>query len=228
MRAFVHFLIMAFMVTLMGCSTTTSVPTGPLPDTLALPDATGLETREDLRIGPADLVSISVFGVDELNGEYQVDYEGYLKMPLIGEFPVQGLTAVELATYLETTLGEKYLQDPDVSVLIADSRTQIITIDGAVENPGQYNLPGQMSLLQAVALSGGPTKTANAKRVVIFRTVDGQRMVAGFDLQAIRSGEQDDPRIYGNDVIVVDGSEIKGAYQDFLKTVPLLSLFLLF
>lgn len=228
MRAFGQLFISVLMLFVAACTTSTSAPSGPLPTALDLPDTSAITAQEDIRIGPSDLVTISVFGVEDLNGDYQVDFEGNLKMPLLGEFTAQGYTATELSEYLEQEYGKTYLRDPSVTVMIADTRQQIITIDGAVEKPGQYNLPGQMSLLQAVALSGGPTATANARKVVVFRTVNGQRMVAGFDLQSIRAGNSEDPTIYGNDVIVVDGSEIKGAYQDFLKAVPLVSLFLLF
>lgn len=228
MRVLFQALALAALFISVACSTTTSAPKGPLPTSLATPDVTAIAASEDIRIAPSDLLDISVFGVDELSGEYQVDFEGLLKMPLLGEFQAQGMTANELSNYLEDELGQDYLTNPSITVAITNTNQQVITIDGAVQKPGQYNIPGQLTLLQAVSLSGGPTSSANAKRVVVFRTVGGQRMVAGFDLQAIRAGASDDPKVYGNDVIVVDGSEIKSAYQDFLKTVPLLSLFLLF
>lgn len=225
----IHLVLSVLLIAIAAaCSTTTSVAKGPLPTSLAGPDVTTISAAEDIRIAPSDLLEISVFGVDELSGEYQVDFEGFLKMPLLGSFKAQGYTANQLSNYLEAELSRDYLTDPSITVAITDTRQQYITIDGAVENPGQYNIPGPLTLIQAVTLSGGVTSTANAKRVVVFRTVGGERMVAGFDLQAIRAGNQDDPKVYGNDVIVVDGSEIKSAYQDFLKTVPLLSLFVFF
>jgi polysaccharide export outer membrane protein len=82
-----------------------------------------------------------------------------------------------------------------------------------------------MTLIQAVALAKGTREDANARRVAVFRMIDGRRAAAAFDLTAIRRGESDDPKIYPGDIIVVDGSSIKAAQKQFFQSVPLLSLF---
>jgi polysaccharide export outer membrane protein len=79
--------------------------------------------------------------------------------------------------------------------------------------------------LQAVAISGGPTRGANTNRVVIFRSIDGKRMAAAFDLLKIRAGEGEDPAVFGNDVIVMDGSGLRATYDDFIRSIPLIGLF---
>lgn len=224
-----RFLLTIFLrlaaVLLAGCSTVTKAPEGELPSSLRAPDTVVSATEADLTINSFDIVSVSVFGVEDLSGSYQVDFEGLVKMPLLGRVKAQGMTAPQFAKTLEARLGESYLQNPNVTARITSSRNEVITVDGAVENPGQYPVAGPMSLLQAITLSGGPTAASNAKRVAVFRTVNGERMVAGFNLQDIRAGKQVDPPVFGNDVIVVDGSEIKAAYQDFLNAIPLLSVF---
>lgn len=224
-RTFAHFLIGLSLIFAAACSTVSSAPTGELPTSLAVPDSVAAVSSADKVVGPFDMVSVSVFGVEELSGNFQVDFEGKLKMPLVGEVQAAGFTAPALAVHIEGLLAESYLQDPAVTTRVVSSRQQLVTVDGAVERPGQYPINGQMSLLQAVSISGGPTPSSNPKRVVVFRVVDGERLAAGFNLQDIRAGKQLDPPVYGNDVIVVDGSEIKAAYQDFLNTVPLLTVF---
>jgi polysaccharide export outer membrane protein len=79
--------------------------------------------------------------------------------------------------------------------------------------------------VQAVALAHGTTPDANARRVAVFRTIDGQRMAAAFDLTAIRRGESKDPAIYPGDIVVVDGSKIKEAEKQIFAAVPLLYAF---
>ncbi len=195
---------------------------------LPVPDTTSPVQSGDLRIGPMDLLEISVFGAPDLNDAYQVDFEGSLKMPLIGSFKAAGYTASELATYLEGRLSERYLQDPDVTVRITESQDRLVTVDGSVAKPGMYPVEGQLTLLQAIALSGGPTDNANTSRVIIFRQIEGKRNAAGFDLKAIREGKADDPIVYGNDIVVVDGSDARRRYGDFLRSVPLMALFLIY
>jgi polysaccharide export outer membrane protein len=94
-----------------------------------------------------------------------------------------------------------------------------------VAQAGQYPVNGTISLIQAVALAKGTTEDANARRVAIFRTIDGQRQAAAFDLTAIRRGEAADPKVYPGDIVVVDGSKLKAAQKQILSAVPLLYVF---
>jgi polysaccharide export outer membrane protein len=80
-------------------------------------------------------------------------------------------------------------------------------------------------LMQAVALAGGTTEDANARRVAVFRTIGGQRQAAAFDLTAIRHSQGQDPPIYPGDIVVVDGSAIKQGFKRILQSFPLLSVF---
>ncbi len=195
---------------------------------LSVPDTTLPVQSGDVRVGPMDLLEISVFGAPDLDNSYQVDFEGKLKLPLIGTVPATGYTAAQLALELEKRLAENYLQDPDVTVRIMETRKRYITVDGSVAKPGMYPVEGQLTLLQAIALSGGPTDGANPRRVVVFRQIDGKRNAAGFDLREIRKGNAPDPLVYANDIVVMDGSEARRTYGDILRTVPLLALFFVY
>lgn len=130
----------------------------------------------------------------------------------------------ELAQVLTEKLGT-YLQRPQVAVTVAQAASQKVTVDGAVTEAGVYEIRGRTSLMQAVAMAKGPNRTANIRRVAIFRTVDGQRMAAVFDLQAIREGKSPDPTIQGDDIVVVEGSAIKGAWREVISSLPALAIF---
>jgi polysaccharide export outer membrane protein len=101
----------------------------------------------------------------------------------------------------------------------------VVTVDGAVNQAGQYPIAGPMTLIQAVALARGTSDDANSRRVAVFRTIGGQRQAAAFDLTAIRRGEASDPKIYPGDIVVVDGSKIKAAQKQIFQSFPLLTVF---
>jgi polysaccharide export outer membrane protein len=83
-----------------------------------------------------------------------------------------------------------------------------------------------MTLMQAVALAGGADdETANMHRVAIFRTIDGKRQAAAFDLVSIQHGEMADPPVYSGDIVIVDGSGIKAAEKQLFRAFPLFSVF---
>jgi polysaccharide biosynthesis/export protein len=84
---------------------------------------------------------------------------------------------------------------------------------------------GSTTLMRAVALARGLSGDANPSRVVVFRTVNGQRMAAAFDLTRIRRAQAEDPAVYGNDVVVVDGSRARALFRDVLSSIPILGIF---
>jgi polysaccharide export outer membrane protein len=198
----------------------------PYDQTLAPPDEPKVQVLQtNYKIAPLDKLSIKVFKADDLSGDYEVDLAGHISLPLVGEVDAVNLTTAQLDERLTTLLGEKYFEHPDVSVAIKESTAHVVTVDGAVQSGGQFPVAGPMSLIQAVALAKGTREDANPRRVAVFRTIDGRRAAAAFDLTAIRRGESDDPKIYPGDIIVVDGSAIKATQKQLLQTVPLIALF---
>lgn len=201
---------------------------GPIPYNVALPapDApTVVPLETGYRIAPLDKLEIKVLKVNDLSGDYNVDLAGNISMPLIGEVKAVNLTTADLDRELTSKLGEKYLENPDVSVGIKESTTRVVTVDGAVREPGAFPTIGTSSLMRAIAQAKGVTEDANPRRVAVFRTVNGQRQAAAFDLTAIRRGQMDDPKLYPGDIVVVDGSAIKEGFKRILASFPILSIF---
>ncbi len=135
------------------------------------------------------------------------------------------LTPGQLSETLRDQLGARYLQSPQVSVSVVTSASQKVTVDGDVTKPGVYVMQGRTTLVQAIAMAEGPTRTADLSSVAIFRNANGQRTVAVFDLRAIRNGEMQDPVILGDDVVVVDRSRLNAAMREILSAVPALAIF---
>ncbi|WP_379552939.1 polysaccharide biosynthesis/export family protein [Qipengyuania sp. DGS5-3] len=174
-------------------------------------------------IGPLDSIAVEIFGVPELSGEMQVDTSGRIALPLIGTIDANGKTAAELSSDIENLLADGYVRDPNVTVNIKNSVSQVVTVDGQVVQPGLYPVTNQMTLMRAVASARGLTEFAKLDDVVVLRTVEGQRMAGVYNLTAIRRGTYADPQIYPSDLIVVGNSPQRQAFRDLIGLSPLLA-----
>jgi polysaccharide export outer membrane protein len=195
----------------------------PPPD----PAANAAAQVSEYRIGPHDTLDISVFGVDALTRTVQVDAAGQIDFPLIGAVPAAAKTTRELGQDIALRLNQRYLEAPQVAVLVKTSVTQRFTVEGSVENPGVFELPGRMTLLQAIATARGLNEVGNPRHVVVFRTIEGQRRAGLADLSAIRAGRTADPQIYAGDVIVVGSSRGKSWLRNIIGVTPLFNLLFL-
>jgi polysaccharide export outer membrane protein len=183
----------------------------------------------EYRIGVGDKLNVRVFQVADLSfEELVVDTSGNIQMPLIGAVSGAGRTAGEISNDIATRLSAQYLRNPQVTVTVTEAASQKITVDGAVTKPGVYEMRGSTSLLQAVAMAEGPSRVADLSKVAVFRTIDGRRSVALFDLGAIRQGRAADPQVLGDDVIVVDTSRLNTALREVVGAVPALAVFRFF
>ena len=195
-------------------------PTGFVaPDVQAEPVAAASQP-----IGALDELNISVFQVESLTGEFKVDANGKIDYPLLGEVQAQGRTTEELRQQIAAGLSQKYLQSPNVQVAIKERAEQKVTVDGAVTQPGVYVVKGPTTLIQAVAMAKGTTQDANPSRVYVFRTIRGERVAGAFDLKMIRRAQAEDPVIYGNDIVVVDGDKSRQMIQTLIQTIPVLGV----
>lgn len=176
-------------------------------------------------LAPGDVITIKVYKVDNLSGDQALDLAGRIKVPLIGTLAAAGKTPDQLETEIAAALGARYLQSPDVQVLLKTPMMRTITVDGSVTQPGMYPVSGETSLMQTIAMARGTAEGANKHRVVVFRTIKGQRMAASFDLDSIRDGKMADPAIYPDDIVVVDGSQLSATWKLVLQSLPFVALF---
>ncbi|WP_288936953.1 polysaccharide biosynthesis/export family protein [uncultured Sphingomonas sp.] len=174
-------------------------------------------------IGPLDTIQVDVFNIPDLSREVQVDAGGQIAMPLIGTIDARGRTAQELAQAIERALRSRYVRNPDVTVNIKSSVSQVVTIDGQVTEPGLYPVTNQMTLLRAIASAKGLSEFAKQDDVVILRTVGGRKMAGLYNIDAIRRGNYADPAIYANDVVVVGDSPTRRRFRDIVSLAPLLA-----
>lgn len=194
-----------------------------------VPPAVSNVAAESYRIGPFDALDISVLQEPDLSPKAApVDASGNVNLPLIGDVRASGKTAPELAAEIAGRYGQRYLRDPQVSVVVAKPVPQKVTVQGEVIHPGVYPLEGPTTLLGALSMAEGETQVAALDDVVVFRTVDGQRRGAAFDLRQIRSGRSPDPQIRSSDIIIVGASGSRRAWREIVNSMPIFNLFRLF
>lgn len=174
-------------------------------------------------IGPLDTIEVDVLGIPELRREMQVDSSGRIAMPLAGTVDARGKTAGELASEIEAALRARYVREPQVTVNIKSSVSQVVTIDGQVVEPGLYPVTNQMTLMRVIASAKGFSEFARQEEVVILRTVGNQRMAGLYNVAAIRRGAYDDPAVFANDVIIVGDSPQRRLFRDLVAVSPLLA-----
>jgi len=175
-------------------------------------------------VGPFDRLTIDVFGIEELTQrDVQVDAAGRISFPLAGVLQVSGQTPGDIETLLANRLREAYVRNPQVTVNLKEAVSQVVTVAGEVKKPGLYPVMGRMTLLQAIARAEGTGEFSDLESVVIFRTIQGRRLAALYDVRAIQRGAYADPEIYPNDVVMIGDNASRRLFKDLLTGLSLVS-----
>ena len=145
----------------------------------------------DYKLGSGDRVRVTVFGHEDLSGEFEVDGSGNVSLPLIRNVTAHGLTVSELEQTIIDRLKPDYLKDPSVSVDVLNYRP--FYIYGEVNQPGSYAYVNGMTVVKAIAMAGGFTYRAKKSRVEIIRANDASKT----------------PQEAGRDTLVLPGDVIE-------------------
>jgi len=233
MHSFTRYAVIAvFALALSGCVSSRKIVPGIVATATAGAGSSSIGSVTGTGpyvIGPDDVIAVRVFREPDLSFDsVRVDSEGRFEMPLIGRVEAAGKSPDQLSNEIARRLGSNYLVNPQIAINILEANSKRITVEGAVERPGIFTQATPTDLLGAVAMAGGPTELAKLKEIAVFRKVNGQNMVAAFDLARIRSGEMENPVILPGDTVVLGYSGLRQGLQDFLKAAPLFSLFRVF
>jgi polysaccharide export outer membrane protein len=163
-------------------------------------------------IGSGDRLRIAIWNQANVSGDYAVDGDGSFTFPLIGRVVANGLTVSGLEGELRRRLADGYYRNPQVTVAIAEYRSQRIYVMGAVRTPGTHPLTGTMSLIEALSRGGSTTADA-ADQVLIIRTPNAQgpvlpgedaaASVVRVDLRQLNGGQPTDVRLQDGDTVFV-------------------------
>ena len=129
----------------------------------------------EYRIGPKDVLELTVIGFEDLNRRVRVSEDGKISLPYVGDVEVQGLTKSELEKKLASLLEEKYLQNPQVTVVIVEYQSRKVYLIGAVTTPGPYDLLGRLTLLRLISQAGGLTPDAGNEIMIMRQLPDGAK-----------------------------------------------------
>lgn len=132
------------------------------------------QASTEYRVGPKDLLEVTAMGVPEITKlVVRVSEDGRITLPLVGEVDVNNLTQHEVEKKLITVLGEKYIINPQVSVFILEYKSKRVSVLGAVEKPGPYELLGRQTIMSIISQAGGMTRDAGNEIIVIRQSADG-------------------------------------------------------
>lgn len=142
----------------------------------------------EYRVGTGDQLRVTVFGQDDLTGEYAVDGAGRISVPLISQVPVAGATTAEIEAMIEARLRDGFLRAPNVSVQVLTFRPFFVL--GEVQTAGQYPYVNGMTVQNAIAIGGGYTPRADTGEVIVTRqTQTGPVTIQVSPTEAILPGD---------------------------------------
>jgi len=158
---------------------------------------------DEYRIGPEDVLDISVWKNAELTRTVAVRPDGRISVPLLNDIQAANMTPMQLRDVLAKGYS-KYVSDAEVSVIVREIHSFKVSVVGLVKNPGRYELRSQATVLEALALAGGLTEFAKKDRIVVFRN-DGRRWLRiAFDYnQAIYDNAEQNFQLRPGDIVIV-------------------------
>jgi len=147
------------------------------------PISNGLEYR----IGPEDVLHISVWKEEDLDRKVLVRPDGGVSFPLAGDIQVSGRTPLEVQDEIRSRL-QRYVPDAEVTVSVDTISGYTVFVLGEVEDPGQFTLGRYVDVVQALTLAGGFTPYASSRNIQILRRQDGREVTFEFDFRDISRG----------------------------------------
>jgi len=187
----------------------------------AIPQAIGHESSPDDEIGVDDSVAITCLESDDISKTWRVGTNGDINLPLVGQIHAAGLTAEQLNQNLTEAL-KRYINEPHVTVYIAEFRSQPVTVTGAVHRPGHFQIEGSKTLLTVLTMAGGldhpPGSTATVVRQMQYGPIplpgahpdaDGSHSIVELQLKDVSNASTPASNliIRPNDVIDVSNEE---------------------
>jgi polysaccharide export outer membrane protein len=178
------------------------------PEATAAPSAPPIESalisnENDYRIGPEDLLDISVWKNPELSRTVPVRPDGKVSLPLVNDIQAAGLTPNLLREQLTRRLAE-FIPAPEVAVIVREVHSVKVAVVGSVKTPGRYELKSAATVLELLALAQGLTDFASRDRIVILRRVNGESQRIPFNYRKVAAGdEQENLVVQPGDIIFV-------------------------
>ncbi len=191
---------MGTMVYALGCAS----PTTPRVDADAAIAEVASPDQEKYRLGPEDVVEVSVWKEPDMTKQLVVQPDGKIFYPLVGEVRAAGKTVKQLQEEISKRL-EKFVTDASVTVILLKTQYQKFFVTGKVNKPGEFLVGRPTSVLQAIAMAGGLTPFASPRNIKVVRKVGGVDEVYPFNYRDVSKGlmMSQDILLQPGDVVVV-------------------------
>ncbi len=180
-----------------------STPAAPSADQTARPAAPSVATAADYRLVAGDKLRIEVYRDAQLSQSLQVRPDGKITLPLIGDIKAEGRTSTELRDALVAALKE-YNTNPVVTVIVVETVPPVFYVMGEVNTPGTFEIKGQVSAVQALAMAGGFKDFAKPKSIRILRKgAAGSQQSLPFNYKDATEGKGSAVYMQAGDTIIV-------------------------
>lgn len=158
----------------------------------------------DYKIGVSDVLAINVWKEPDISRSLSVRPDGFITLPLIGDIQAAGKTPNGLRDALVIAL-RKYIDSPQVTVIVTEARSQRFNVLGQVMRPGAYALNNGTGVLDALAIAGGLREFAKKNKIYVLRVVNGDRVRISYNYKAVLSGKSDSSELLlqAGDTVVV-------------------------
>jgi len=155
-------------------------------------------------IGPMDILEIQVWKEPDFSRQVLVRPDGKITFPLIDDIQASGMTTLGLKALLTERL-KGFVDSPEVTVIVIESRSKNFYIVGRVNQPGKYPLSPDMTVLQALSVAGGFGESAHKDNIRVIRRTEGKEEILRFDYDKVISGKKLEQNILlePNDTIIV-------------------------
>lgn len=157
-------------------------------------------------LGVNDVVEVKVFGEPDFSGAYRVSSSGTIDYPFCKQTPVVGLRPEDVAAALTVCLQPRVLKNPQLVVSIREYNSKKVFILGEVQKPGTLAYEDRMTIIQAITLAGGFTKTAAKNACNLTRVVGGQERKVKVVVEDIAQGKAPNVTLEPGDIIFVPES----------------------
>lgn len=148
----------------------------------------GVTPAPDYVVGPGDVLAVVFWREQDMSAEVVVRPDGRISIPLLNDIEVTGLTPDQVREKL-TTAAQRYVQEPNVTVVVKQINSRRVFVTGQVAKPGPFPLTASMNVLQLISSAGGLLEYADQEHILVMRTEKGQQTIFKFNYGDVVRGK---------------------------------------
>lgn len=199
-------LFLSLVAVALGCRTARAPSSGETLSPKDLPPTSRADAAEATALGPGDLLEVRVFQEPDLSGAFRVSTEGKIDYPLCGPVTLAGLNSTQGAEALRKCLSNGFVKNPQVSILVREFNSKKVFVFGEVNKPGTFPFEERMTIVQAITVAGGFTKTAAKNATNVTRLVGGSEKKIRVPVEDIGVGKEKNFLLEPGDIVFVPES----------------------